>query len=647
MLAKFNARSNKVIQQFTAYCAQLTRQWHKSRSLFIARPRAPRWQAMTSFPAMLAVTFLSMLLLTGCAGTSETKPLAEATEPSRIAARLADKLQLNEPLLDQQLVFHLLAGETLGAEGDLEGAADEYVQAAALTQQPEILARAARIAMQAAAWDELEQIADRWHSMQPQALDPLRFAAMAAAQQNDVAAAEQHMIELIRRSDPASSGWQVSASIIADLDDRNTADEIVQRLIQRDDIGKDDDTLYGQSVVAWQHGDVSRAAALASQASARSERLEIIEWAGQLAHAAGDTSAAIAQYQRALKLAPDDQGLTLAYAELLRSNDQPERAIKVLDGLPESTETLYTKATYRLENGQREQAEALLQRLLVWQPAGSSDNASAVAAADDSAELSREQDPEMVHAFYTAQLADQLDQRELAIEWYQRVDSGQLQSQANLRRAYLLAETGQMDTARATLARARNSDDEQSAVNAYVTEATLLQNNGQASDAVALMTAALDRFSGNFELTYARALAAAAAGDVELAEQDFRRLIREDPENPMLLNALGYTLTDLTDRYDEAMSLLRAAMEIDDTDAATLDSMGWLHYKLGDLQLAEDFLRRAWEADDNPEIGAHLGEVLWQQNKRDQAREIWRDAADLDADHHVLVNTMRRFEVDL
>jgi len=611
---------------------------------------ATRPWSRTTITALVTAGLCGVMLLTGCASSGGSALAADGGEPSRIAIRLADKLQLSEPLQDQQLVFHLLAGETLGADGDLEGAAMEYARAAALTRDPEIFSRAARIAMQAAAWEQLATISARWMRLQPQALEPVRYAAMTAAQLNDLDAAAEQMVRLIRNSEPASQGWQAAASIIADLEDRVGADQIVERLIQRDDIGNDDDTLYGQSVVAWQHGDLSRAAELANQASAQSERLEILEWAGQLAHAAGDTDAAIGHYQRALALSPGDKSLTLAYAELLRSNDQLEQAIAVLNSMPDSTETLYTVASYRLENGQRDEAEALLQRLLAWQPDGSMASDSPGAGAGTSVvgeESMRRQDPVMVHAYYTAQLADQLDQRELAIDWYQRVDSGNLQPQANLRRAYLLAESDQLDSARELLAQARNSDNEQRAVNAYVTEATLLQNNAKADIAVALMTEALERFPGSFELTYARALAAAADGNVELAEQDFRRLIREDPDNAMLLNALGYTLTDLTDRYDEAMSLLQAAMEIDDSDASTLDSMGWIHYKLGNLALAEDYLQRAWEADDNPEIGAHLGEVLWQQDKREQALQIWRDAARLEADHRVLMDTLQRFEVTL
>ncbi len=588
-----------------------------------------------------------LALLAGCSATGSKPELTDTTaQPSRIATRLAEKLQLDEPLLDQQLVLHLLAGETLGADGDLEGAAEEYARAARLTARTKILARAARVNMQAGAWGQLAQIADRWLDLQPQSLEPLRFAALAAAQQNQVEVAQQHMLRLIRSSDPPSSGWQQVAAIIADLTDRQTADQMVEWLIQRDDIGTDDDTLYGQSVVAWQHGDLERAAELASQASAHSERVEIIEWAGQLAHAAGDTSAAMALYRRALELEPGDQALTLAYAELLHSDGQLESALEVLDSLPESTETLYTKASYRLENGQREQAQALLQRLLAWQPASTSPAASGLDVAGGE-HPARQRDPVLVHAFYTAQLADQLDQRDLAIEWYARVNGGNLQARADLRRAYLLAQTGQLEVAREALVQARDSDDKQTVVNAYVTEATLLQNNGQADVAVTLMTDALERFPGNFELTYARALAAAANRDVELAEQDFRRLIREDPDNPVLLNALGYTLTDLTDRYDEAMSLLQAAMALNDTDAATLDSMGWIHYKQGDLVTAEEYLQRAWKADDNPEIGAHLGEVLWQQGRHEQAMDIWRAAASLDAGHQVLAETLKRFGVSL
>ncbi len=598
--------------------------------------------------ALMPSLLLFMLLLAGCSVAQPTdQQNKQATTPSRIAMQLMQKLQLAEPLYDEQLIFHLLAGETLGSEGDLIGAAEEYGKAAKLSRDPQVLSRAARISMQAGAWDQLDDISARWLKILPEAADALRYAALAAAQKGDVTTSTKHMIRMIHNSDPASTGWQIAATMLADLPHTAVADDIMDRLIASDEFGDDADSLYGQSVIAWQQVDRARAIELANRASAATERLEIIEWAGQLAHASGDTESAIAHYQRALQIKPGDQALTLAYVELLRSNDQLEQAIAVLRDMPASTETLYTEATYRLEDGQREQAEALLERLLLWQPEKPEPAPVTRASVMAEPDLKRVDDPRLVHAFYTAQLADQLDRKELAIDWYGRVDGGRLQSQANLRRAYLLADTGDMDAARVALQQTRENADELQAVSSYVTEANLLQSNNQAAAAVDLMTEALQKAPGNFELTYARALAAAAAGNVELAEQDFRRLIRENPENPVLLNALGYTLTDLTDRYDEAMSLLEAAMELDAEDAATLDSMGWIHYKMGDLQQAENYLQRAWEADDNPEIGAHLGEVLWLQDKHGQAMEVWRAAAELDADHNVLTSTLQRLNVQL
>ena len=102
---------------------------------------------------------------------------------------------------------------------------------------------------------------------------------------------------------------------------------------------------------------------------------------------------------------------------------------------------------------------------------------------------------------------------------------------------------------------------------------------------------------------------AAELGWVDLAERDLRVILGEQPENAAALNALGYTLADQTERYDEAEALIRQAYILQPNEPSIIDSMGWIAYRQGRLAEAEEFLRRAWKLDRNPEIAAHLGEA--------------------------------------
>ena len=153
----------------------------------------------------------------------------------------------------------------------------------------------------------------------------------------------------------------------------------------------------------------------------------------------------------------------------------------------------------------------------------------------------------------------------------------------------------------------------------------------------------LARLPGNTDLLYNRGLLAARMGLLEIHERDLREIIAAEPENAHAYNALGYTLADQTARIDEALALIRRALELRPNDAYILDSMGWARFRMGDYAAALDYLRRAISAKQNAEIAAHLGEVLWVTGAQKEAREIWEMGVEWDADNAVLLETMARF----
>lgn len=130
--------------------------------------------------------------------------------------------------------------------------------------------------------------------------------------------------------------------------------------------------------------------------------------------------------------------------------------------------------------------------------------------------------------------------------------------------------------------------------------------------------------------------------DLTQLEDDLRQIIDNDPNNAMALNALGYTLADRTERLEEARQLIEQAHQLEPNDAAITDSLGWVYFRLGDLDSAERLLREAYNGLPDAEIAAHLGEVLWFQGKRTEARRIWNQALKNQPNDATLLDTMQR-----
>ena len=128
------------------------------------------------------------------------------------------------------------------------------------------------------------------------------------------------------------------------------------------------------------------------------------------------------------------------------------------------------------------------------------------------------------------------------------------------------------------------------------------------------------------------------------AEKRLTQLIALKPDNAQALNALGYTLVDRTQRTAEGMKLIEQALALAPADPFILDSMGWAHYRMGNLDDSEKYLRRALADRSDPEIAAHLGEVLWAKGERARAREVWQSQLKQTPDNALLLETVRRFD---
>lgn len=147
----------------------------------------------------------------------------------------------------------------------------------------------------------------------------------------------------------------------------------------------------------------------------------------------------------------------------------------------------------------------------------------------------------------------------------------------------------------------------------------------------------------NVEYAYQLAMLEEHDGHYDNMETLLRKVIDLRPGQAIGYNALGYSLADRNVRLQEAQELLEKAVSLAPDDPYIADSLGWVKYRRGDLPAATDILKKAWAAAPQAEIGAHLGEVLWQSGKQDDARQIWTEAAKLDINDATLRETLRRF----
>jgi Flp pilus assembly protein TadD len=243
--------------------------------------------------------------------------------------------------------------------------------------------------------------------------------------------------------------------------------------------------------------------------------------------------------------------------------------------------------------------------------------------------------------FYLAQVAEERGQLPLAIERYRAVPEGDRGWLAKLRIAAVMGKQNRVDEARKYLADLPAVTIEER-VQVRQAEAQLLRDAGDNARAYAVLAEALAAQPDQPDLLYDLAMVAEKLGRIDEAEARLKRLLEITPNSAHALNALGYTLVDRTSRTAEGLALIERALKLAPDDPFILDSMGWALFRMGKADEAESYLRRAYEERPDPEIAAHLGEVLWMKGERERARELWDAQLKANPDNAVLQETMRR-----
>ena len=245
-----------------------------------------------------------------------------------------------------------------------------------------------------------------------------------------------------------------------------------------------------------------------------------------------------------------------------------------------------------------------------------------------------------------AQVAEKQLDDQAAQEWLQKVDHPDFVLQAHSRRAQLLARQGKLGEARSLIQNLPVGNANQ-ARGKLLAEVKLLRDNKEYLAAHGLLNMAVLRDPQDNDMLYELAMLDEKLNRLDDMERRLRELIRRLPDQPHAYNALGYSLADRNLRLAEAKQLITRALELAPEDPAITDSLGWVEFRLGNLPVALALLKKAYANQSDAEIAAHMGEVLWQLNQRDEAKKIWREGLQKGGDTETLRETLRRLKVDL
>lgn len=243
--------------------------------------------------------------------------------------------------------------------------------------------------------------------------------------------------------------------------------------------------------------------------------------------------------------------------------------------------------------------------------------------------------------YFLARLAEINTNSKSAIEWYKQVLTGPFHVLSQIRASLLLSESKNYQDALKVLSRAQPQNSEESK-RLLISEIDILMQSNQNQTAFDKLNKAINEYNDDVELRYTRSIIATSLRNFDFAERDLKWIIEHQKNHVDALNALGYLLTNYTTRYQEAYEYLNKAIKLSPNNPIVLDSMGWLQYKMGNLEQSLALLQRAANLDPDPEIAAHLGEVLWKMKDYKKAQEVWNNGLALNPDDQTILNAKER-----
>lgn len=566
--------------------------------------------------AALAAT----LLLSACAQAPAQRDADPAPAPTAKPAARAEPLPKQE--LTGQILYQSLLAEIAGQRGNLGLSVSAYLDLARSTRDPRYARRAAEMALHGRDVQTALQAARLWAEIDPESALARQMLAGLLVSANRLDELPQHVAKLLaQEGDNLGDGLMRLNRLFARYPDKQAVLAIIEQLtvpyvgLAEAHYARAQAALHAG---AWQRGveEADKALGLrpdwdtAAMLKAQLQRAEAPE-------------ASLETLRRHLAAHPQAREVRLQYARgLVGARKFPQARAefqRLLGDYPDNPDVIYAVAVLSMQLSDWDTAEANFSKL-----------------------LGRDFTEADTVRLYLGQIAEERKQFDVALRRYAEVAPGEQYLAAQLRIAQLLARQGQLDAGRRHL-QALRAAGQADRIQLLLAESQLLRDAGQTREAYALLTESLAAQPEQPELLYEAALLAEKIGQHDVLEANLRKLIALKPDHAHAYNALGYSFAERNQRLAEAEQLITKALQLSPDDPFIIDSMGWVLFRKGDSAGAVLHLQRAYSIRPDPEIAAHLGEVLWLLGRQDEARRTWQEAAKANPGNEVLAEVIKRY----
>lgn len=520
-------------------------------------------------------------------------------------------------------VFQSLLADLALQRGDTELGVSAWADLARRTRDPAVIARATEVAAASKQYDLALELARLWLQVDPDSTRARQTEStllVLANRIDDLVPQLAKLLEQDKANLPAN--LMHLNRVLGGNSDKKAVQKLVDRLAapyadlpeahfaMGQAAANADDPMRAQSEFAralllrpgWEAAALARAQMLARQSGA----------------------SAVDSLREFLVSYPDAREVRLTLARLLISERKFDEAKVEFDRLlktyPDDPEIVYPVAMLALQQGDLATGRALLEKLL---------NANFP-------------DKSTVH-YFLGQLDEEEKKPDAALAHFRQVTTGDQYIAARARAAQILLQQGKPEEARELLHATRGGSAAEQARLA-IAEAQLLREAGRKADGYAVLSAALAKHPDDLELLYETALTAERQDQPEVMEKHLRHLLTLKPDHAHALNALGYSLAERNIRLDEANELITRALALAPDDPFIMDSMGWVQFRQGKLAEALKTLEKAYAIRADPEIAAHLAEVLWTMGRKEDALRILSEATKKSPDNDVLAAALKKFQ---
>ncbi len=552
---------------------------------------------------------------------AQTEPETEAPPaeaPPAEEAPVLPNIELSSDLLYEYLLSEIAAqrgNDTVAVEGSLD--------LARKTRDPRLAMRAAKFALQFGQPEQAIEALRLWRDTDPSSIMARRMLSSVLLRSGKLDEARDEFAGLLKADeDHSAQDFMQIYQILATYPDQAAALKLMRDLAQP----------YPR--VAEAHWAVA-----------------------QLAQASGDEKLALDEAEQARGLRPE-WNMAVSLEAILLQKDHPQQGLDMLHSYlasyPDAQEIRLQYARALLEQKQYKLAREQFRYMADKNP-DNPEFAYAIALISlqlndmESAEtelkqaLSKGKKDQGTVQYYLGQLSEAKNNDDEAISYYRQVKDGEFLVPAQIRTAYLLSKHGQLAEARRILHEVQTTDNEQRAKLAMI-EAQLLRDANQFEEAYRVLNQALEKLPNDVDLIYETGMMADQIGKPDVFEQLMRKLIKIKPDYAQAYNALGYGMLERNEHIPEAMALVEKALQLAPDDASIMDSVGWGYYRSGKLDESVQMLRRAYAGNANPEIAAHLGEVLWVRGDKAEAKKIWQDSLKNNPGNKPLQAVIKKFD---